>query len=541
MQNAQRAIKQYRQKRIIICLAVALLTLLTTLAVRFISQRSQNQHQLQISAIHAVETIDKVLLPLEKQRAELLQLVGQPCAAVNLTLRTEAAALQTLRSIALVKSGTLYCSSVLGERNVVIHDVVSTLPSDSPQLLLFTDNTLIKGRPLLLQWYPAVNDAGSGVLMSVNIDLLSTLMLEPQKPLINSISLTVKDRHLSDASGVMTALNVPASDQVFSLPSTHFPFTVNLISPGTTELALKSLPTQLPLALILSLLLAGIAWLVTASRMSFSWEINMGVASQEFDVWCQPLLNAADHQCVGVEILLRWDNPRLGPIPPDVFIPLAEEHHLIETLTRYVISETVRQIEVFPKSPLFHVGFNVAASHFVDGKLLRDLNHYWFSAHPHQQLIVELTERNDIHDVDYRLIRELHRKGIKLAIDDFGTGNSSFSWLEKLRPDVLKIDKSFTHAIGTDAVNSTVTDIIIALGQRLKIQLVAEGVETQEQAQYLFLHGVHILQGYLYARPMPLSALPQWLAEYLPRLPSQHEGHPGPSSRSIEDYSSSSS
>ncbi|KNC94370.1 cyclic diguanylate phosphodiesterase [Trabulsiella odontotermitis] len=528
MQNAQRAIKHYRQKRILICLAVALLTLLTTLAVRFISQRSQNQHQLQIAAVHAVRIIDKVLLPLEKQRAELLQLVGKPCEAVNLILRKEVAALQTLRSIALVKSGTLYCSSVLGDRNVVIHSVVADLPSDSPQLLLFTDNTLIKGRPLLLQWYPAADDAGSGVLMSVNIDLLSSLMLEPQKPLINSISLTVKDRHLSDASSVMTTLPVPPSDQVFSLSSTRFPFTVNLISPGITELALRSLPSQLPLALILSLLLAGIAWLATASRMSFSWEINMGIASREFDVWCQPLLNTGDKTCTGVEILLRWDNPRLGPIPPDVFIPLAEEHHLIATLTRYVISETVRQIEVFPQDPHFHVGFNVAAGHFVDGVLLRDLNHYWFSAHPHQQLIVELTERDALHDVDYRLIRELHRKGIKLAIDDFGTGNSSFSWLEKLRPDVLKIDKSFTHAIGTDAVNSTVTDIIIALGQRLKIVLVAEGVETQEQAQYLELHGVHILQGYLYARPMPLSALPQWLADHHQTLPLRHEGQPSP-------------
>ncbi|MZO35365.1 EAL domain-containing protein, partial [Escherichia coli] len=127
----------------------------------------------------------------------------------------------------------------------------------------------------------------------------------------------------------------------------------------------------------------------------------------------------------------------------------------------------------------------------------------WFSAHPTQQLIVELTERDALQDVDYRIVRELHRQGVKLAIDDFGTGNSSLSWLEKLHPDVLKIDKSFTSAIGTDAVNSTVTDIIIALGQRLSIELVAEGVETPEQARYLRHHGVEVLQGFLFAQPMP--------------------------------------
>ncbi|STN22076.1 cyclic di-GMP phosphodiesterase [Escherichia fergusonii] len=130
-------------------------------------------------------------------------------------------------------------------------------------------------------------------------------------------------------------------------------------------------------------------------------------------------------------------------------------------------------------------------------------------------------------DVDYRIARELHRKNVKLAIDDFGTGNSSFSWLETLRPDVLKIDKSFTAAIGSDAVNSTVTDIIIALGQRLNIELVAEGVETQQQAKYLRQHGVHILQGYLYAQPMPLRDFPKWLAGSQPPG-TRHNGHVTP-------------
>lgn len=215
--------------------------------------------------------------------------------------------------------------------------------------------------------------------------------------------------------------------------------------------------------------------------MSFSREINLGLAQHEFELFCQPLLNARSQQCIGVEILLRWNNPRQGWISPDVFIPIAEEHHLIVPLTRYVMAETIRQRHVFPMSSQFHVGINVAPSHFRRGVLIKDLNQYWFSAHPIQQLILEITERDALLDVDYRIARELHRKNVKLAIDDFGTGNSSFSWLETLRPDVLKIDKSFTAAIGSDAVNSTVTDIIIALGQRLNIELVAEGVETQNR------------------------------------------------------------
>lgn len=224
------------------------------------------------------------------------------------------------------------------------------------------------------------------------------------------------------------------------------------------------------------------------------------------------------------QLLKEHNNPRQGWISPDVFIPIAEEHHLIVPLTHYVMAETIRQHHVFPMSSQFHVGINVAPSHFRRGVLIKDLNQYWFSAHPIQQLILEITERDALLDVDYRIARELHRKNVKLAIDDFGTGNSSFSWLETLRPDVLKIDKSFTAAIGSDAVNSTVTDIIIALGQRLNIELVAEGVETQEQAKYLRRHGVHILQGYLYAQPMPLRDFPKWLAGSQPP-PARHNGH----------------
>lgn len=141
--------------------------------------------------------------------------------------------------------------------------------------------------------------------------------------------------------------------------------------------------------------------------------------------------------------------------------------------------------------------------------------------------MIELTERDALRDVDYHIVREMQNQHIRLAIDDFGTGNSSLSWLEKLRPDVLKIDKSFTNAIGTDAVNSTVTDIIIALGQRLNIELVAEGVETPAQAHYLRQHGVSLLQGYLYAKPMPLRDFPQWLAGSQPPT-ARHNGQVAP-------------
>ncbi|HEY2454897.1 MAG TPA: EAL domain-containing protein [Scandinavium sp.] len=524
MQTAQNLIKGYRRKRIIVCLMVAVFALLLTFGLRFISQRDLNQQRIDAYARHAVESLDKILIPVAGKRHELVSLVGQPCENVHLPIRKQAAALQTLRSIALVKSGILYCSSVFGDRDVVLRQRQPSLPDAHSKLLLATDESLLKGSPILIQWYPASQDGEDGVMLTINIHLLSSLLLEPQQPAIQRVIVSVGDKYYSESQGISDSLQLADDEDVVTRQSDLFPFSISVTTPGASMLALKDLPSQIPLATILTLLLSSVAWIATAGRMSFTREITLGMARREFELYCQPQLNTRSQQCTGVEILLRWNNPRLGWISPEVFIPVAERENLIAPLTRYVITETIRQIGYFPASPQFHISINVASSHFLQGALLRDVNQYWFAARPQQQLVLEITERDNLQGVDYRLVRELHRKGVRLAIDDFGTGNSALSWLEQLRPDILKIDKSFTNAIGTDAVNSTVTDIIIALGQRLNIELVAEGVETPQQAHYLRRHGVHILQGYLYAKPMPLADFPHWLAGGTPP-PKEHNGH----------------
>jgi sensor c-di-GMP phosphodiesterase-like protein len=512
MQTAQRIISGYRRKRIIVCVSIAIAVLLATLAVRFILERNANQDKIEAFTEHAVQSLDKLLLPLELTRGDVIPLVGQSCASAHFLLRKQAATLQTVRSVGLIKDGILYCSSIFGYRDIPIIKLQPALPAAQSLMLLSTDQSLLKNTPVLIFWYPTAPDGQSGIIEVINIDLLTSFTLEPDSPLISGASLSVGQRHLVYGQGVVDSLPTPQGEERYQQSSGHFPFVISTTSPGATQLALRYLPSQLPLALMLSLLVGYIAWLATANRMSFSWEINLGLAAHEFELFCQPLLDADSSKCVGVEILLRWNNPRQGWISPEVFIPIAEEHNLIAPLTRYVMAETQRQLDLFPADSKFQIGINVAPSHLRHGVLLRDLNRYWFNTHPVQQLTIELTERDALQDVDYRMVRELHRKGAKIAIDDFGTGNSSLSWLERLHPDVLKIDKSFTTAIGTDAVNSTVTDMIISLGQRLHIELVAEGVENPRQAQHLRQRGVHVLQGFLYARPMPVKDFPRWLA-----------------------------
>lgn len=524
MQTAQRIIKGYRRRRFIVCASLAVLVLILTLSVRYVAERNINEQRMMSFNKRAISTLESVLSPLEKVSADVMQLVGLPCDTVQLRLREHVARMQTVRSVALIKNGILYCSSIFGTRNVPVSLLQPRLPSPENLLILSTDRSLIKGSPILLSWHPVVSGSQNGVIEIVNIEMLTGLMLEPERPWVSRAVLNVADSHLEYGKGLLARVTVDKGLVSHEMASTNFPFSITTIGPSASDLALKNLPTQLPLALILSMLIGYITWLATANRMSFSWEINLGLASREFEVFCQPLVNSRTLQCVGVELLLRWNNPRQGWISPEVFIPLAEQQNLIAPLTRFVLDEAVKHLDYFPKTHDFHIGLNVAASHFHQGEIIEDLRHYWFPAHPVQQLTLELTERDALPDVDLRVVRDLHRFGIELAIDDFGTGQSSLAYLETLNPNVLKIDKSFTAAIGTDAVNSTVTDIIIALAQRLGIDLVAEGVETPQQAEYLRSHGVNVLQGYLYAKPMPLKEFPRWI-EGRSGPPPRHNGH----------------
>ncbi|MFT2938750.1 CSS-motif domain-containing protein [Enterobacter sp. 03-F-08-SI-ECC] len=165
MQTAQTIIKHYRRKRIIVCAAVALLTLILTLGVRFISQRNINQQRILDFTSHSVRALDNVLLSLENHRSLLQPLVGQPCPQAQLTLRKQAAILQTVRSIALIKDGVLYCSSIFGSRNVPLRDFLKELPDSTAKLILSTDQWLLKGSPILIQWYPVSADGEAGVIV----------------------------------------------------------------------------------------------------------------------------------------------------------------------------------------------------------------------------------------------------------------------------------------------------------------------------------------------------------------------------------------
>ena len=515
---AQQYVGQFRRKRLLIALVIAAVVLMLTLAFRFIEEKSRIEQQSLDFADKAIQRFDRMFSPLDVSANNTLGLVGVPCKDVRFPLIEKISALQTVRAVLLVDKDTIYCSSIYGPRAIPFSQTYPELAINNQRMMLATDNYLLKGSPILLLWTPKSLDNRSGILQVINIELMSTYLLEPQLPWVERAIFNVGGESL-EYGNPLIELTFPSEDEVsYDQASLRYPYTITLYGPSPSRLALATLPAQLPLALLLSLLIGYIVWLATANRMSLSWQISYGITANEFMVYCQPLINAKSGDCDGIELLLRWHNARQGWIPPDVFIPLAERQNLIAPLTRFVIDKAVAQLPHLPRCASFHIAINVAASHFRNRAIVDDLQQLWWPANPLPKLVVELTERDALPVVDQNVISQLHSIGVRLAIDDFGTGHSSLSYLKDLQPDVLKIDKIFTAAIGTDAINSTVTDMVISLAQRLNISLVAEGVETAEQAAYLRERGVDLLQGYFYARPMPIEDFPAWLSQHQAQL-----------------------
>ncbi|RWR03802.1 c-di-GMP phosphodiesterase [[Pantoea] beijingensis] len=518
MQASQLLVGQFRRKRFLIALFVAVLGLILILTFRFFEEKLRIEQHSRSFADNAIQRFDRMFSPLDVAANNALGLVGLRCTDVRAALVEKLAALQTVRSLLLINNDQIYCSSIYGERAISFSKRFPELALNNRRMTLSVDNYLLKGSPILLFWTPKSDDYSSGILQIINIEMIGNYLLEPALPWVERAVLNVGGRSLEYGNPLIEAA-IPSEDEVsYQKASLRYPFSVTLFGPSPGRLAFAALPSQLPLALLLSLLLAYIVWLATANRMSIAWQISYGLSAQEFMVYSQPLINPRNGHCNGIELLLRWYNPRMGWIPADVFIPMAERQDLIASLTRFVLSEVVKQLPVLPSSPNFHIAINVAASHFRDEDILADLNNYWWPAKPSPQLMIELTERDALPIVDQQVVAALHAQGVKLAIDDFGTGHSSLSYLKTLSPDVLKIDKIFTAAIGTDAINATVTDMVISLAQQLHIGLVAEGVENIEQVNYLRERGVDLLQGYYYAQPMPLADFPGWLKQYQAEL-----------------------
>lgn len=251
-------------------------------------------------------------------------------------------------------------------------------------------------------------------------------------------------------------------------------------------------------------------------RLQMESLLRHAMDRDELQLHYQPKVDAHSGRLVGVEALLRWNNPELGAVPPGRFIPIAEEAGLVVPIGAWVIEEACRQHARWRDTGVGEVpvAINVSALQLRDDGLVEILEAALERhAVPPGAVEIELTESTLMENVAAALgqLRAIKRLGVTLAIDDFGTGYSSLNYLNRFPIDRLKIDRSFVRDMLDDPTNLAITRAIIGLGHTLGLKVVAEGVETEREAQTLRTSGCDELQGYLTARPMPAGELAQWL------------------------------
>jgi sensor c-di-GMP phosphodiesterase-like protein len=263
-----------------------------------------------------------------------------------------------------------------------------------------------------------------------------------------------------------------------------------------------------PAGLVAGMAIAGALLLLARRQVSLASALSEALRDDEFFMLYQPVVDLQSGRWVGVEALLRWRRATGELIGPDLFIPIAEQTGVITRLTERVLQLVERDTRYFLAShPDFHVAVNLAASDLSSSAIVRQFDTMFARgvAAP-SNLIVEITERGML-DVEAArsVIAALRERGIAVAIDDFGTGYAGLSYLESLRVDLLKIDRSFIKAIGTGAPTNEVVGHIIAMASAMGLTMVAEGIETEAQAEYLRRRGVHLAQGWLFGKPQPFS------------------------------------
>jgi diguanylate cyclase (GGDEF)-like protein len=253
-----------------------------------------------------------------------------------------------------------------------------------------------------------------------------------------------------------------------------------------------------------------------ASRLDLESELHCAIERDQLVLFYQPQLVARSGELVGAEALIRWRHPVRGLLPPSEFIQLAEESGLIIPIGEWVIRTACAQLREWHamKLPRLRISVNVSAQQFQQPSFVqtvaRSIEEFGI---PHGTLALEITETALMTNEEeaIRQLADLRSIGVELSIDDFGTGYSSLGYLKRFSVEALKIDRSFIQDIPENAHNAAIAKAILALARSLNLGVIAEGVETLQQRQFLIDHGCEEMQGYLISRPLPVEAFAEFV------------------------------
>ncbi|ARP96043.1 hypothetical protein CAL15_17680 [Bordetella genomosp. 13] len=448
---------------------------------------------------------------------ELGPLAGRPCSTAEPTLQYLESISPYLRSLLFVRDDAIVCSSGISSGVQRLSVLLPTLPAlpQGRSVASVSGTATSESRPAAVF---AENWNGTSIVAVVDgqylIDLLNT---------VADLRSYFVEMHFGTGVSIRSQGDVGPDDssmaQVRRLQSDDFTVQVAVTVPAADVYAVwrRVALEFLPATLVLVGALGFTAWRLRLRQLSPVEALRRGMRRGEFYLCYQPIYDVALGKCMGVEALMRWRTASGEEVRPDIFIAQAEAHRMIVPLTLHLFELVERDVAQWPPRPGFHVGVNLAADHLISPDIIEHVSPLRAALGQRQmRLVLEITERSLVSDYEQarRNIDALRAEGALVAIDDFGVGNCSLSYLHRFPVDYLKIDRGFVSAIESVDGEAPVLDAIVSLASRLKLQVVAEGVETDVQLQYLRARDVSYIQGYLYGRPMPCSSLVPWLMDH---------------------------
>lgn len=317
---------------------------------------------------------------------------------------------------------------------------------------------------------------------------------------------------------------LPFDERTFtsSLRSSRFPFHITVLAPydviwdDFAQLYEKALLSAVVMGVVLWFLML----FALRRKKERTNEIEAAIKAGEFIPYYQPTIDIQTGLLMGCEVLIRWRKPDGSILSPGAFIGLAEATGLAIPMTRALMMYVAEEMEdLHDGRPDLKLGINLFDDHFENLDIINDIKEIFGpSKIRYSQLMFEVTERQPLNDIDRArvVIRNMRSLGAKVALDDAGTGHGGLAYLQQLGLDVIKIDKLFIDAIGTDSLSAPIVDSLINLAESLGMEVVAEGVENTLQVEYLREKGVHLAQGYLFAKPLPGETYKRLIEKMVP-------------------------
>lgn len=467
-------------------------------------QVSQNiEQEAQSRLLRAVLRLDKAISHADEAANAMTKLAGATCdEKVFLRLRQRVTITPDVRTINLARDNRVYCSSLYGE----IIGEVSIAEYVHGKLSLLKGNKVTPYRSLLA--YRKTIGINS-ILVGIDGYYLQNILELLSYP--TQLVLKV-GTHWMSLDGFVHYTPPLESQYLRVMGSKNYGFQVITTLPSILSLEniWKYAKWYLCLIFALSSLSSLIAYKLLIRQFTPLSILRQAVERQQFIPYLQPIVNARSFKVIGAEVLIRWKHPTIGLIPPDQFVPLAEQSGLIVPMTECIMEQVSQFISLssmtLPEE--FLICVNVSAQHFRDTRLIYTCQKFMNTLLQRRvKLVLELTERELIvgNQQVEQLCEELRQCGVIFSIDDFGTGNANLSYLKQFPITHIKIDKTFTHLIHKDSHSEHIVKSIVTLAHGLQLSTVAEGIETQEQAEYLQGIGVNFMQGYLFGRPVAMT------------------------------------